>query len=398
MHFPTGDNHRQGPSRAVILGSDLKTGARLALAAVLIVPAVVAAAAQPTRRHFLMGFTPFPHDMTVPAIKAVDRFVRDNGDIIAVHLEGVPWLEANTEKPFHKKMLDNWQRLRNARDAQGKLFLALTPINNDRSDLAAYRSDREGLPMPEPFVGKGFNDPIVMDAYLAYCRRAVRYFKPDYLAVGIEVNELYHKARGKWPAYVRLHRHVYKALKQDNPKLPIFVTFALHNMLNADWADRRATITAAKKLMAYSDVVGVSYYPIMAKLTGKTNQSFRWLVREFAGSGKPFAVTRTGQPAEPVVLSRHKITFPASEKAQQLMLSKLLSFAHVARVEFVVWFIPRDFDDLWAKMKNTAPEFMKLWRDCGLLDGQGKERAAYRLWQKVHKLPYQPRPAAAPRR
>jgi hypothetical protein len=356
-----------------------------------------AASKQPTRRSFRLGFTPFPHDFTVKALTEVRQFVRENADIIAVHLEGVPWREARTDKPFHEKMLENWARHKAARPDGGKLYLALTPINNDRSDLASYRSQREHLPMPPAFVGKSFDDPLVMNTYLKYCRRAVAYFRPDYLAVGIEVNELYHKAKEKWPAYVRLQHFVYRSLKREHPKLPIFATFTLHNMLNPGWSDRREMLAAFKKLMIDSDVVGVSFYPFMANLTGRTDRSLRWLTREFDGFRKPYALCEVGQPAEPLVLKSLKITLPGSEVTQHRALSAMLSFAGTRRVEFVIWFVPRDYDALWEKMKPTAPEFFKAWRDCGLLDGDGHPRPACRLWQEARKLPHRPPPPASTR-
>ena len=62
-----------------------------------------------------------------------------------------------------------------------------------------------------------------MKAYLNYCRRAVEFFKPDYLSIGIEVNEI-HRDGGpkKWDAYVALHQHIYDELKKDHKDMPIF--------------------------------------------------------------------------------------------------------------------------------------------------------------------------------
>jgi hypothetical protein len=345
----------------------------------------------PTARAFHLGFTAFPYDMTAKALTDVETFLHDNADILAVHMEGVPWLEASADKPFHQEMLNEWKRQQAAKPPGGKLYLALTPINNDRSDLAAYRSEREGLPMPDAFVGKAFDAPIVMDAYLTYCRRAIQHFSPDYLAIGIEANELFHKARAKWPAYVKLHRHVYAALKREHPKLPIFATFTLHNMLNADWADRREMLAAFKDLMPANDVVAASFYPFMANLTGQLDPSLQWVTREFDRYGKPYAITEMGQPAEPLVLESLKITLPGSPGLQRQVLAKTLGFAHARRTEFVIWFVPRDYDALWEKMRNTAPEFFKAWRDCGLQDGDGKPRPALELWKETLKLPYRPR-------
>ena len=53
-------------------------------------------------RAFRMGFTGFVHDITPEAVAASRKFVRENGDILAHHIEGVPWAEALSGKPFPK--------------------------------------------------------------------------------------------------------------------------------------------------------------------------------------------------------------------------------------------------------------------------------------------------------
>ena len=47
-----------------------------------------------------MGFTGFVYDTTLEAVTASRKFVRENGDILAHHLEGVPWAEALNGRPF----------------------------------------------------------------------------------------------------------------------------------------------------------------------------------------------------------------------------------------------------------------------------------------------------------
>ena len=115
-----------------------------------------AIAVEPTakERAFRMGFTAFPHDISIEGVTAVKDFVRENGDIIALHFEGVPWMEAHTGKPFHPKFMEEWQRLKDAKPPGGKVYLALSPLNNGRSDIAGYRAEKENLPMPQPLAGK----------------------------------------------------------------------------------------------------------------------------------------------------------------------------------------------------------------------------------------------------
>ncbi len=338
------------------------------------------------KRAFRMGLTPFPHDITLEALLKTKQFLSNNADIVSVHLEGVPWLEAHEDKPFHPKLMEDWQRHKDATPPKGKVYMSLSPLNNGRSGIAGYRAAEENLPLPKPFIGRTLDDPIVINSYLKYCRRAIRYFKPDYMTVGIEVNELYHNNHSMWRAYTHLHRQVYTALKREHPDLPICVTFTLHNMLNPDWKDRKQMLSATKELMEYSDLVAVSFYPFMAMLSDRMDDCLSWLEAEFDKFEKPYVFSESGEPAEPVVLKSLGFTIPASPETQKIVLNKLLSFAQRRETDFLIWFLPRDYDGLWEKIRAEAPDFFGVWRDCGLLDGEGNERPAYHLWHAYFEL------------
>ncbi len=63
------------------------------------------AAAGERSRSFRMGFTAFPHDFTPEAVEETRKFVRTNADLIAHHIEGVPWTEALRAEPFSEELL-----------------------------------------------------------------------------------------------------------------------------------------------------------------------------------------------------------------------------------------------------------------------------------------------------
>ena len=77
-------------------------------------------------------------------------------------------------------------------------------------------ADKAG-PLPAELNGKNYDDPLVMKAYLAYCRRAIEFFKPDYLAIGIEVNEIHNLGPKAWDAYVTLHKHIVRGVEERSP-------------------------------------------------------------------------------------------------------------------------------------------------------------------------------------
>jgi len=153
-----------------------------------------AGAAEPTSRPFRMGFTGFVYDITPEAVAASRKFVRENADILAHHIEGVPWTEAMNGQPFPKALLEEWAGKKLATPPKGKIYLAISP---GRGELKV--ADKAG-PLPAELKGRSYDDPLVMKAYLNYCQRAVEFFKPDYLCIGIEVNEIHNLGPKVWDA------------------------------------------------------------------------------------------------------------------------------------------------------------------------------------------------------
>src|SRR5262245_6081255 len=101
----------------------------LASAALLLSLAASAATAadEPARRSFRMGFTPFPYDMTEKAVAETRRFVKTHGDLVAFHIEGVPWAESLEGKPFNPELVRDWEGQKGARPEGGKVYLAVSP-------------------------------------------------------------------------------------------------------------------------------------------------------------------------------------------------------------------------------------------------------------------------------
>lgn len=327
-------------------------------------------------RPFRMGFTAFPHDFTPEAVEETRTFVRANADLIAHHIEGVPWTEALREEPYSKELLGAYESKRSMKAPGAKVYLAISP---GRGDLKL--PDKGAAPLTPELKGKSYDDPLVKRAYLAYCRRSIEFFTPDYLAIGIETNEILSVGLDKWRAYVELHRYVYRELKKEHPNLPIFASCTLHNMAK----DPGRMFDAWTELMPENDLVAVSYYPFL--LGWPPERALQWLTEKFDHFGKPYAFVETNEAADRLVFPQSKIVIDGSPQKQATYLRTLLALAEQRRFVFVVLFIHRDYDALWDKIKVTAPELFMAWRDCGLLDEQGNTRPAYSAWREYFERP-----------
>lgn len=321
-------------------------------------------------RNFRMGFTGFVYDYTLEAVMDSRKFVRNNGDILAHHIEGVPWAESLREEPYSNEFLEEWQGKREATPENGLVYLAVSP---GRGEL---KKAEKAAPMPPELSGKDYGDPLVQQAYLNYCRRAVAFFKPHYLAIGIETNEIHDLGPEAWQAYVTLHQFIYDKLKQSHPNLPIFATWTLHNMFKK----RGKMLEDWQALMAYNDIVAVSYYPFFMEDDDRL-EALNWLTVPFDNFAKPYAIVETNDAAERLPLPEAGVIINGTPEKQATYYARLLGLAQKRDFEFVISFVHQDYDALWEKIKSFSPELFMAWRDCGLLDEEGKERPAYSIWK-----------------
>ena len=330
----------------------------------------------PRPRPFRMGFTAFPPGVTAEALNQTRQFVRTNADLIAHHIEGVPWAEALADRPFPAELVRNNETKRSMKPSDAKVYLAISP---GRGELKL--AEKGTSPLPPELRGKPYDDPAVKRAYLNYCRRSIEFFQPDFLAIGIEVNEIFSAGADKWLAYAELHRHVYRELKREHPALPVFASYTLHNLFKA----RGGMLTACQELMPFNDLVAISFYPFF--IGEPPDAAFRWLTDQFDSFDKPYAMVETNDTAERLEMQQTKVTLAGTPQRQADYTRKLLTLAERKRFRFVVLFIHQDYDRLWDAIKATAPELFMAWRDCGLLDERGQARPSYAVWRQFYDRP-----------
>lgn len=344
-------------------------------------------------RPFRLGFTPFPYDTTTAAVDDVYLKLRKDADLYAYHTtSGVPWVEAAQGLPwtqYGQALRDTWTRHAAERRPSHAIYLGLTPLNDGRSGLAEYWGAQENMALPAPWSGYALDAPQVQAAYLAFCREAIEHYKPDYLAIGIEVNLLLENTPTAWPAYLKLHEAVYAALKKENPNLPIFATVTAVDLLPGFTSANEQTHRAAlAELMKHSDYLALSLYPFMSSyLANPLPKGYLDDLIALAG-GKPVVIAESGYPAQKTELKSFGLVFEGTESKQQAFVDQLLKKAEAAKMPFVVNFVLQDYDALWQKI--GAGDADAVWRDTGLYDENGKARSALTTWRAALSRPYAP--------
>ncbi|NHF58198.1 hypothetical protein FK220_002515 [Flavobacteriaceae bacterium TP-CH-4] len=340
-------------------------------------------------RSFYMGFTGFPYDLTIESQVDTYEQVAANGDIFLNHLDhGVPWDEALNDLPFPEEVQNTLEITRTGLQPGTKVLLTATPTSQDRKTLSRYWNN-EGAhqDLPVNWQGKSLDDPEVVTAYIKYCRRIIDEVRPDYFAYGIETNATFKKEDAEFNEFLSLIDTVYTSLKTAYPNLPIFLTLQDQSFENTD----EELLETSKMLLEFSDFIAMSSYPFLdySDLQRDADPALfedDWLA-DFRNldPNKPFAISETGFCADDLLIENLGIDIKASEEWQAEYINKLFNAANDLDAEFVLWFVFRDYDAIYDKTQNP-PDILKIWRDNGLLDGDGKQRPAFARWQEWKAL------------
>lgn len=347
--------------------------------------------ALPESRSFHIGMGPWPYAFTQEALDETFDLVAAHTDLVMHHFDwGVPWPEALAGGPYHPSVESQLSYRASKRRPGQKVYLALAPQASDRDGLAGYWGDEWDMERPGEWAKKDFDDPDVLLAFTNYARDMINRFAPDYFAYGIEVTNSFAEDDPAFDRFLVLAEHVYTTLKRENPELPIFATLATISQST----DVEGLRSLAGKVMPYSDYVAISTYPFWSFSDLKRRADPRdipsdWFSRwaTFAPD-KPFAVAETSYIAEDLVMDQYQVHMRGTERWQAEYVRLLCEELNSLDAEFVAWFIPRDYDEGWEYLRTLGVEqFLKAWRDTGLVDGGGKPRQSLAIWDAWLHLP-----------
>lgn len=341
-------------------------------------------------RPFYLGFTPFPYAISQEAVDFTYEKIAADADIVNHHFDnGVPWVEAEQDEPFHINIINDWQFRKNSTPKGHKIYISVTPIDFFRTGLARYRAAEEDMELPEPWDTYSFNDEPVKTAYLNYCKRIIDFFEPDYFNMAIEANLLYFNHSPLWNDYLELHEFIYTELKSEYPDLPVFCSVAAAHMLPGTFAgnDPMALRAATSELLEHSDLYALSLYPYLTAYLGNPYPD-NMFTELFSISDKPLAIAETGYAAQTFSIDTEggTLTVVSDQRKQEKYINELLKACTKHKARFVINFVLRDYDDLWEEI-GSPTDVTIAWRDSGLYDEDGNPRKALTTWKNYLKKP-----------
>jgi hypothetical protein len=339
----------------------------------------------PPTRPFLMGFTPWPADLSVEGLRTAQEFAHLHGDILSImFIGGVPWPEALDDKPFSK---DVQEHMSYRPPAGKKLLLSISPLDKDRRALAPYWGDKDGLPLPKPWDREPLNSPRVKKAFLNFVLRSAQIMQPDYLAISVESNMLLSREPAKWAQLKELHRETYAAVKKMQPRLPVFFTTeVLHYKKLATDAKQADQEREVVDLMRHSDLFAMSVYPHMSVEVPRPLPANFF---DFAGRfKKPIAVSESGMNSRNVALKSYGLTLQGSDAAQQNFTELLLKTAARDNYHFVINFATTDSDKLVAKLRPPLGEIAQIWAYTGMQTSDKQPKPALAIWDAYFRAKF----------
>ncbi len=319
-------------------------------------------------RSFQMGISSLPPELTETSYERTFALAASAGDLILIQ-RVPPWKEMLSGDLSADTVKSTKREIELARQYGLRLFVAIDP-----TDPAQGRAQLAGL--PSELRGAGFGDDSVRRAFLAYARYVATNYRPDYLALGVEINSYQRANPQDFERFAQLYHEAYRAVKEISPNTLVFPTFQLEELQGLLPADnpQPAQWFLISRFEPDLDLLAVSTYPSTA--FGSLDQLPSSYIAQLSSyTHRPIAIAGTGYPSAPGAPNA-----TASEQDQASYLRRLLDSAQQLSMPFVVWFVSQD------PTYTSAPPLDRL-QSMGLLAQNGSLKQAWQVWETTARRP-----------
>ncbi|MFK8044770.1 MAG: hypothetical protein AB8B72_04705 [Crocinitomicaceae bacterium] len=327
-------------------------------------------------RQFKMGFSTWPFGTTESNVTETYNFLEANGDVYSEHIDDkIPWQNWIGGSELPQEFVDGINYKLSKKPTNLPLLLSISFLNNGRSDIM---EDRDGS-IPN-YVN--LNDSAIQAAYFNHVCYMVDAFKPTYLLYAIESNELLNNTPEKWESFRALMDSIQFKLKEKYPNIEMAESVTLHNWYEPNVIDKENYVTEIDQVASNGDFTAISFYPFFKGLNSKNDfqKAFDFL---HSKTSLPVAFVETNHIAEDLVVDGLNLNIESNEKEQNEYLEALLINAHTKNYKFIIWWAHRDYDALWETFPNEVKDLGKIWRDTGLQDEDGNDRASLKTWRQI---------------
>jgi hypothetical protein len=338
----------------------------------------------------LYGFTGFPYELSAESLDVVGELIAPASNLYAIHLDGpcIPWTEASTGEPFPEWLTSDWDETVERIPVGHTVYVAITPTQVDRLSLQAPCGVSENEPgtMPAALEGKGFSDPAVVAAYIAYAERVIGQFEPAFVNLAIEITEMSLASPETWEEFEPLYLETLESLRVSYPETQFGLEVVLQSLMVERVGEQMRPAIEA------SDYMGISFYPYGGEygeavgaypLPAPPDQWLEPLAFARAYTDLPLAICETGYTTVDITLPVNPdfdLHFNGDEELQTAFTRDLVDITTADGYLFVVWFVPVDYPVLLEQMGAGEGDPGRIWMHAGLWADPETPKPALAEW------------------
>lgn len=334
-------------------------------------PTVERASPTGDARNIMLGFGAIPPARTSDAYISTFATAAQYADAIVIR-RAPPWSDFLPGASVSKDTADTTSLETRLLKQYSNLKLV---YEIDPTDPTVQRSRIANLPSGvDP--AKGFADPRIQSALKEYVTYVVSNYHPEYLAIGVEINMLYERNRDQFNDFVTLYDEAYSIAKAASPKVKVFPTFQLEDLLGTASDVHPPDWQVLDAFTGKMDAFAFSTYPYLGsiKSAGDIPAAYYAQVRDH-WTGDVLVVS-AGYPSAPV----EGQAVAGSEQDQQAYLNRLLGDAEKLGFMLVSWEAP--FDPSYAVTGTDTA-----YKDTGLRHSDGANKLAWSVWEQWARRP-----------
>lgn len=333
-------------------------------------PTIVKPEPEGEPRNVRLGFSSIPPERTTEAYLQAFATAGQYGDAILIQ-RTPPWTEFMAGGNVSRDTADSTRVERELVEQYGlTLYYAIDP-----TDGVVQRSRIANLP-PGIDPQEGFTNEQLRGAFVAYAAYVATNYKPDYLALGVEINMMYERAPQQYEAFLTLYDEAYQVVKGNSPDTKVFPTFQLEDLEGSFGDVHPPRWELIEQFRGRMDVLAISTYPFLGDARSAANireDYYAQLVEHWDGE---IIIAETAHPSAPVE-GRLNV---GTEADQTAYVSRLLTEANELGFSMVIYFAA--LDPAFAGTGATA-----VFKDIGLRKADGANKPAWALWEEWARRP-----------
>lgn len=323
-------------------------------------------------RSFAMGISSLPPELTEESYVDTFELAASAGEVILIQ-RTPPWAELLAGSISDATVRATEREVALAEENGLGIFVAIDP-----TDGTQRRSRLAGL--PDELAGAGFANEDVRQAFITYAEYVAESYRPQYLALGVEINSYQQHQPEDFERFVILYHEAYEAVKAISPDTLVFPTFQMEELqgllpvaepLPSQWY-------LLGRFEPQLDVLAVSSFPgLVFPTAGEVPDSYYAQLSLY--SERRVVISGMGYPSAP----DEENSRADAEAAQAAFVSRTLVNAEQLSMQLVIWFAGQD-----PTFTGASP--VDLLQDSGLTRQDGTAKLAWTIWSEAARRVFVP--------